>query len=414
MARSWLLLFGPIIALPVSLVDCAHRSREAASPLPVVRPFADAGVAKLRDVDLNFNGLSSLFWDARSSKLWAITDDTGDPGRGSASLPRLYRLRLKWRPPLGLEIINEATFPIQNKDGVPYAMGELDPEAMLPTPWGGWLVSSESIPGGRRRGLVVSNGSTEGAKLLLLDAQMRVTALGKLPKDFKAAPKGQPPRGLNPKNGWESLVPAECPGKKGFCFGAITEGPLFQEADQFPDRSRWTQFRLWPDGALETLRENFYEADPHPTPQVLGFRPSRFDRGVSDVLAVGDGSFLVMERGFYMDSESPGHKANVIRLFRARLPARPGAAVTKLLWANITELEPWLRRQSELYRKAETPIDNLEGLAFIPADPATGRPPLLLLMSDNNFNPSENTHILFLTHPKFPQNEFAPERGANR
>lgn len=121
------------------------------------------------------------------------------------------------------------------------------------------------------------------------------------------------------------------------------------------------------------------------------------DMGVSDVLALGDDSLLVLERGYQ------SNYGNTIRLFRVNLAgARDVAAVAALgeepevlekeLVADVAALPP-----GATTHPAQQPnplLDNYEALAFGPTL-ADGRR-LLLLLSDDNAQASQVARMLVL------------------
>jgi hypothetical protein len=108
--------------------------------------------------------------------------------------------------------------------------------------------------------------------------------------------------------------------------------------------------------------------------------------GVSDLVALSDTTFLVLERS---DADPP-----VVRIFRAEIgaatdvlamPSMQGAALTPMSKTLAVDLSktPGL-----------TPLENIEGITLGPKLP-DGRQ-LVVLVSDNDFSPTQVTQFLLL------------------
>jgi hypothetical protein len=151
--------------------------------------------------------------------------------------------------------------------------------------------------------------------------------------------------------------------------------------------ARFTKF----DSGGKVLGEYVYPLDPIPVKSA----GEHSDNGVSEVLAADDNRLLVLERSGVNDGHN--HWTSHIRLYEAdasdasnvaemdSLVGRDYKPMTKRLILNLGTLP-------ELGSAALPKIDNIEGMSFGPDLPNGHR--TLVLVSDNNFNPSQITQFL--------------------
>ena len=118
-----------------------------------------------------------------------------------------------------------------------------------------------------------------------------------------------------------------------------------------------------------------------PTPTVPGYSEACSDgeNGLVELLATGETTLIAMERACWLNAA--GEAANVIQLFTVTLS---GNTARKSLLLDLANLVPRLP-------PALAHLENFEGLAFGP--PVNGRP-TLLVMSDDNFRPTQKTAFL--------------------
>ena len=123
--------------------------------------------------------------------------------------------------------------------------------------------------------------------------------------------------------------------------------------------------------------------------------------GLVELIALGDGRLLAMERSYVEEAGNTGRGLNRIRLFRIdtrgatdvsaveSLKEAPGLVpVTKTPFVDLSDL-------AGLSPDLGATLDNFEGMAFGPALP-DGRQSLVLV-SDDNFNPTQRTWFVRLT-----------------
>jgi hypothetical protein len=144
-------------------------------------------------------------------------------------------------------------------------------------------------------------------------------------------------------------------------------------------------------------REFVYPVEPVFEPP---FEAGLAVNGLVDLIALDDGRLLAMERTYVEEAGNTGRGLNRIRLFRVDLTGATDVSsmeslreaggfepVTKaplLDLSNVRGLSPEL----------VPALDNFEGMAFGPRLP-DGRPSLLLV-SDDNFNPTQRTWFVLL------------------
>ncbi len=167
------------------------------------------------------------------------------------------------------------------------------------------------------------------------------------------------------------------------------EAPLYEDGPvPTLDHGAMARFsRVARDGAL--VAQYAYPVDPVPLPGVAGHRLS--DNGVSEILAIGDGSLLVVERA--------GHEVGdllfdfSIRLYVARIDdATDIAAVPSLVGASYRPMTK--RLLCDLNRAVPGRVDNIEAASWGPRLP-DGRATLVLASDDNFASNQVNQFIAF-------------------
>ena len=354
--RIALLALATTLALPLA----------AADPRPEPNALTFVGRALLpRDLEVagtRVGGLSGLFWDEAEGRFHAVSDD-----RGRSGPVRVYRLRLDVTPgegagsPLGTSVSVDGMTPLSDARGLPFAPGSIDTEGIAAVP-GGYLVSTEAI----ERRVSVAPSIAEHRR----DGRLR----RELPLPGKLRPS--PGRGARDNFGFEGLA-TTADGR--FLFAGL-ENALAQDgptADvRVPSPVRLLRFDLVAGGPPA---EYVYVVDPVSVvpPNDGLYRVN----GLSDLLALSEDRLLVLERQFVDGT------GNATRIFEVALEgATDVASIDSLADASYVPVKKTL-----LLDLAETgvPPENFEGLAFGPRLP-DGRASLVV-MSDDNFNPEQET-----------------------
>jgi hypothetical protein len=330
-------------------------------------------------------GFSALRYTGHENR-YILLPDRG-PGDGAASYPcRFHVVEIEAVPQPGgahrLEFALKATHLLRDEHGVPWSGSQaarsagrgpalrLDPEGLAAMPDGGLLVSDEYGPhlveflpdGAWKRALRVPS------KFLIAHPAAS--------KDDEAARNS---RGRQPNRGFEGATLTPGGGK----LFAVAQGPLTQDAALADGKrrgrfARVVEFDL-PSGAT---REYVF---PLVSPKY----------GVSEILAINETEFLVLER----DGEAGGH-AKYKRILRANLAEATDVSGIDPLPAEklpsgvaAMKTAPFLDLMDSRYGLAGDDLpEKFEGLTFGPKLP-DGRL-LLLVAVDNDFQSNRPSLIL--------------------
>lgn len=161
----------------------------------------------------------------------------------------------------------------------------------------------------------------------------------------------------------------------------LADGPIATPTE--PSPSRMLEYTL---GAGRPGREFIYVVSPIPVAPAPG---DFADNGLSEMEALDNrGTFLALERAFI---ENVG---NIVRLFETSTDGATDVSDFEVL----PEEDEYETMSKELVADFESDLgvdpDNLEAMRFGPALPDGRR--LLIVVSDNNFNPSQVTQFIAL------------------
>ena len=108
--------------------------------------------------------------------------------------------------------------------------------------------------------------------------------------------------------------------------------------------------------------------------------------GLVDLLAIDENRLLSLERGFSLET------GTVVKLFEISLEKGDRIEALASLKSRLGEVSPAKKRLLLDLETLKIPLDNIEGLTFGPelTDGSKG----LILVSDNNFSPLQETQIL--------------------
>ena len=362
-----------LLCLLALLSACAGRTPSAeippAAPLALTAEFVVSPPApNVRGMD-RFGGLSGLAPIGDGAEVYAIADDRESP--------RFYRLRVNWAAGT---IERIGAVPLREDAGAP---AELDPEGIALTGDGRLFISSEGV-GNREPRLppAIVEYTTDGRFVRQLAVRPR----------FLPTATGALTRGVRENAGFESLTIAP----DGRTLYTANEVPLVQDgpADAFAPGARIRILEYVAKGdTFVPAREFAYDIAPvEPQPFAAAYAVN----GVVELLALGDGELLALERG-YAEAANRTQSINRIRLFRVSLAGatdvssldtlQGAAAVTPVRKTLVLDLNTTAGLSERLQG-----LDNFEGLALGP--PAGGARPLLVV-SDDNFNPRQVTAFLF-------------------
>lgn len=325
-------------------------------------------------------GLSGISYDPGRDCFYVISDD-----RSTTGPARFYTVRLALSD-RGVDDITVSTVhPLLDEGGRPFAPLNVDssPPVVPPDPEG---IAFDSR---RQRLYWTSEGERRTGRdgAVLADPWIRIAGLDggylgrfDIPPQLAMSAQHTGPRRNTTLEGLSLTA-------DGRMLFAAMEGPGYDDG-ALPDQShgaltRITAYRLDDGDKWATpVAQYAYPLEPATAPAQTN--------GLTDLVALSDSTFLVIERAF---SARP-----TVRLFRADIgsgatdvlgmPALTGAAVTPMTKTLVADLSttPGL-----------DPLDNIEGITLGPRLP-DGRQ-TLVLVSDDNFSPREVTQFLVFAMP---------------
>ncbi|MBS7695692.1 MULTISPECIES: esterase-like activity of phytase family protein [unclassified Chelatococcus] len=359
MLRSCLLLPAAVLA---SFIPAALAAENMSGTL-TLRFIGEKSIRAPLDVDgTRVGGLSGLAFDAASGRWIALSDD-----RSEKAPARFYKLTLDYDASGFRAVTIDQAVPLRDADGKPFPTRRVDPEALRLDPGSGALywTSEGDATAGIDPVLRASTADGHHLREIPLPARYRVSTDGKRGPRNNLAFEGL---ALTPDAG--TLIAA-------LENALVEDGPKASLTETSPVRV--STFNMVSGQAGP---EWVYVTDPI---RMAPAKPGGFaDNGVSDILALDEGSLLVMERGY-----SAG-KGNDIRLYRAdRRNATDVSAIDALSGASWVPLAKTLVLD---LATLGTALDNFEGMDFGPRLNNGNR--TLVIVSDDNFNEAQTTKFL--------------------
>lgn len=321
--------------------------------------------------DTEVGGLSGLDFDPATGRFYAISDErsraarfytlTIDPARFDRTLaPGMAGIRFT------------GVHRLPDLDGGPFEGRRVDPEAIRLHPRTGTLIwSSEGDPR-RAAAPFVREMSAEGAPLreLALPAQLLPAAAG---------------GGVRANLALESVAVTP----SGTRVLTATENALAQDGAASSRRATSDcRVVVFDHASGRALGQYVYRVDPVVAPSLL---PDGLEtNGLAELLALDEDLFIAVERSF-----SAGSRLS-IRLYLTRTEgATDVSALDSLAGAAYAPMHKTLLLDLSTLANADgTPLwlDNIEAISFGPSLPNGNR--TLVLMSDNNFQASQQTQFL--------------------
>lgn len=289
------------------------------------------------------------------SRYIAISDDPAE--RGPA---RAYHLNLTIDEGKVTAATVTDVIELTDRTGEPLPERSVDPESLRVLPDGNLIWTSEGYA---------------------RDAQFQAPSIyisapdGKLIRELNVpdhhTPDSALTTGIRHNNANEGLTLTD----NGATALTLNEGPLQQDAAANTEEDgtvvRLTTFDI---ASGEATAEYPVEVGP--------LYPDANDRGLAEILAVGDGSFLVLERGFI---PGEGNRAEIYRI-------TPNGATDILGTPALTGSEtPVTKELVFSFDDNDEHPENVEGLAWGP-ELADGRRTLLVI-SDDNFNATQRSLV---------------------
>ncbi len=325
-------------------------------------------------------GISAIAYDVGRDRLYALSDNR--------DRPRFYTFKLTDLTSPSLSV--EAVTYLKDAQGNPYAPGLLDPEGMALTPSNTLLISSEGSP---RRQVAAAVGeydlSTGQLKTnlpiperYLFDSLLSSAAEGSSQTD-----KDQiltQTQGVQENLSFEALAINVSSGTGGvyepYRLFVATEGPLLQDLDFAPDipyKNRLLHYTIDPYQTT-FISEHLYEMDLAPTGAVL--------HGLSEIAVLDRGGhFLGLERSF-------GFQGFALKLYQLASGGATDISAIASLQGDTSGISP-IRKQLVLdFATLPVALQNYEAMTFGPTLPGGSKS--LIIMSDDNFDPDQETSLL--------------------
>lgn len=367
--KRWL-CSAPVLALSAVVAFSPFVVAQNATPAPE-GPLGELRVIGVQtlETDLMFEetmvgGLSGIDFDAASNQWIALSDDRSD-----FQPARFYTLDIPYTADAVEPVTVQSVVTLLQANGEPY------PSAVV----GGNIPDPESIRIDPVSGLLWY--TSEGARSRQIDPFVAVSAM-----DGSFVAKPALPDLFDMEAG-ESAGPRENLVFEGMTFSVdgqsiwlSLEGPLFQDGSTATVEqgavTRITQ--LDRSGAM--LGQFAYELEPIPGPA-----DAFFTTGVTEILAVGETTFLTIERTTVEDAE--GVFKNYVKIYEIGIA---GATDVKSFgWLQGVEYTPVSKRLVLDVNAAEGVdyVDNLEAIAWGPQLENGNRS--LVIVSDNNFGDTQ-------------------------
>lgn len=361
-AKLILFVFGILIAATVAIFVGMSAKSFAVTQIdfigraifPTGSPFGGTEIG----------GLSGITYDADKQVYYTISDD-----RSSKSPARFYSLKINL-PSGKLEkdkIVFTGVTTLLDENGKSFPELSLDPEGIAFT-GNSVFVSSEGD---------VDRQINPFIKEFSLDGKLLKTLL--IPDLFLPDDKGT--KGIRNNLAFESLTLT--PDKK-YLFTA-TENALVQDG-AVPSLQSGSPCRILQYDMVSGNpgRSFLYITEPLPP----GANPvgKLTTNGLVDLLAIDENRLLSLERGFSLET------GTTIKLFEISLEKGDRIEGLESLKTRLGQLSPAQKRLLLDFDTLKIPLDNIEGLTLGPVlgDGSRG----LILVSDNNFSPFQETQIL--------------------
>lgn len=394
---TFLILTASLISI-VAISGCSNTSREEVGDTPTVtvqdnvpQPGPEQGEEPQTPLevellglvtfdtgyefgDTEVGGLSGITYDPERDIYYVLSDDRGrvDPARFYSVEIDLSDGKLD-----DGDISFLDTIRLRDAESAPFMSGSIDPEGIE-------LLSPEDM-------LYISSEGDTGAQPLIEPFvnifNLEGEQISALPIPEKFLSDGEGNAGIRDNNAFESLT--STPDKR--VLYTATENALLQDGPQASlaegSPSRVIEFNL---ENQKSGREFIYMVDPIPvTPDQAG---ADADNGLVDLQAVdNNGRLLALERSYV---EGFG---NTIKIFEISLEGATDVSGLRSLASNGETQAAYIpvgkRLVVDIADLGVQP-DNLEAMTFGPKLP-DGRS-LLILVSDNNFNPRQTTQFIAL------------------
>ena len=329
--------------------------------------------------DTPIGGLSSIDYDASSGLYYLVSDD-----RSAHAPARFYTARIDYDAAGLHQVSLQNAMSLLSPAQQPYPSYR-KPEAGIATPDAEAL---RLLPGGKTI-LWSSEGDFArgfGPQLLQASIDGRWQREWPLPPELRLPASSAQRQSTGPRNNLtlEGMAFSE----DGKTLWLAMEAPLKQDGDMPAPGKPGGPIRItaYDVATQQPLRQLAYTPDALPAD--LWLKRGAVN-GISDVLADGPEHLLVLERSF-----APPLRFGA-RIYRISTRVAAGSDTLGLPQLTAANHQPVLKTLVlDLADAGLASVDNLEGMSWGP--PLVDGSRVLLLVSDNNFNPAEVTQFIAL------------------
>jgi hypothetical protein len=326
-------------------------------------------------------GLSGITYDpkginavtAKAYRFYALSDDPSENGDA-----RFYSLRLDLTsgdsPTIALKKVTVEVTSLKKADGETFSWGSINPEGIALSPRNSVFIASEGVtragvpPFVREFDLKTGNqrGELPIPKRYIPDTSDRKQQQGVLDNFGFASltidPETFSPGGLDP-----------------FRLFVAAEAPLMQDLDPENGSKLRLLHYIIVDKTPQLISENLYPLEPIPL-SVLN--------GLTELVTVGGGQFLSLERSFGLS----GYSA---RIYQVAVGAATDTSRINSFKGRSAIVEPVKKKLLLDLSELGIPLYNLEGMTLGPRLPDGSQS--LVLVSDDNFDEAQKTQFLLLS-----------------
>lgn len=381
---------APPFARPIAtlLAACAAALLAACASIPAVdathraatglRLLGTAAIAPGTEVlGSTFGGISGIDYDAATGLWLLISDD-----RSARQPARIYTAQLRYTA-AGLEAPQiTGVFTLRHANGQPYP-GPRRPVDGMDVPD---AEAARWLPGGQHFLWTSEGDFARGFGPQLRESRLDGTAVRDLPLPAGFQPSPNRDRGPRSNATLEglALTPDHRTAWLAMEMAWVQDGPV--PTPQAPGGPlRLTAVDV---ATGQPLRQIAYVPDAVGHPRRIPWGPQL--NGVSEVLADGPHHLLVLERAY---GAGAGFGA---RLYR--IDTRDGSDTLTLPQLTAGNHQPVAKTLvADLEALGAGALDNLEGMAWGPPLPSGAR--VLVLVSDDNFNPAQTTQFIAVEWP---------------
>ena len=330
--------------------------------------------------DEPIGGISAIAYDIPRDRLYALSDNR--------DRPRFYTFQATNLTSSNPTLTPESVTYLKDNEGNPYAPGEFDPEGLALTPTGTLLISSEGSPARSIAPAIGEYDRTTGQVQTVLPLPERYIPDAVINAAKANSEQGEQSlvaaQGIQENLSFEALAINVSSGTGGiyepYRLFVATEGPLIQDLDLMPDipyKNRWLHYTLDPYQTT-FISEHLYPMELSPSGAVL--------HGLSEIAVLDRGGhFLGLERSF-------GFQGFDIKLFQLATGGATDTSAIASLQGDTSGINPIRKKLVLDLSTLPIPLQNYEAMTFGPSLPNGDR--TLLVMSDDNFAPEQDTSLL--------------------